>query len=427
MYILLLQLKWVILTYYVVAHFHYVLSLGAVFALFSGWYFWIPKILGLDYNLLLSKVHFWILFIGVNLTFFPQHFLGLQGMPRRISDYPDAFAGWNLISSFGSIVSVVATGLFLHIVYTQLVFGNSTSKYPWTVAEFAVDNYQTLAKRVFNSLEWAMDSPPKPHPFVTLPIQNSFYSCKFTVDSFIATFIINKEAVDSICQGSIILIGVNAIIIGLSSISFDSTTNLDITPLINTSKMLGNSEFSGLYNTLEKNGEYLRQITTHHNDIAFFLSNSSSVRSSILDLFYTYVTFFCNLPSYVDSTSVQNFFSYINDNINNLANILVSLSQYGIPVYLLEQLEDMINNNIMDDPGNWNHNSMVNIMLDGFNRWGLDFVSELNENFSLNLDWQDSIDWQNSIDNNIESESSEGNLNNQNDQNDHDNQNGQDN
>jgi len=104
-------------TYYVVAHFHYVLSMGAVFALFSAWYFWMPKILGLDYSKRLANTHFWILFIGVNVTFFPQHFLGLQGMPRRISDYPDAFAGWNYVSSFGSIISVVATGLFLHLTY----------------------------------------------------------------------------------------------------------------------------------------------------------------------------------------------------------------------------------------------------------------------------------------------------------------------
>ena len=159
-------------TYYVVAHFHYVLSLGAVFALFSAWYYWIPKITGLNYNLLLGKVHFMILFIGVNVTFFPQHFLGLQGMPRRISDYPDAFAGWNLISSFGSIISVIATVLFLHIIYMQLVEGDVTSRYPWMVPEFYSDLFQTLFNRNFISLEWALDSPPKPHAFVSLPVQS---------------------------------------------------------------------------------------------------------------------------------------------------------------------------------------------------------------------------------------------------------------
>jgi len=162
-------------TYYVVAHFHYVLSMGAVFALFSAWYFWIPKILGLDYNRMLGKVHFWILFIGVNVTFFPQHFLGLQGMPRRISDYPDAFAGWNLISSFGSIISVVATWLFLYIVYVQLVEGKATSRYPWLTPQFYSDSLQTLLNRSYNSLEWALNSPPKPHAFVSLPLQSSFF------------------------------------------------------------------------------------------------------------------------------------------------------------------------------------------------------------------------------------------------------------
>jgi len=160
-------------TYYVVAHFHYVLSMGAVFALFSAWYFWIPKITGLSYNTTLGKVHFVILFIGVNLTFFPQHFLGLQGMPRRISDYPDAFAGWNFVSSFGSIISVIATFLFLYIVYVQLVEGAATSRYPWLTPQYFSDLFQTLFNRNYNSLEWSLNSPPKPHAFVSLPKQSA--------------------------------------------------------------------------------------------------------------------------------------------------------------------------------------------------------------------------------------------------------------
>jgi len=162
-------------TYYVVAHFHYVLSMGAVFALFSAWYYWIPKLLGLDYNILLGKIHFWVLFIGVNLTFFPQHFLGLQGMPRRISDYPDAYAGWNSISSIGSIVSVIATWLFLYIVYLQLTRGNVTSRYPWLTPQFHSDSLQTLLNKVYNSLEWCLSSPPKPHAFDSLPLQSGFF------------------------------------------------------------------------------------------------------------------------------------------------------------------------------------------------------------------------------------------------------------
>ena len=160
-------------TYYVVAHFHYVLSMGAVFGIFSAWYFWIPKMLGVGYDLLLSKVHFWILFIGVNLTFFPQHFLGFQGMPRRISDYPDAFAGWNFISSFGSIVSVIATLLFLYIVYNQLVYGEVVERYPWFVPQFFFDYIQIILSRLYNSLEWCLNSPPKPHAFVSLPLTSN--------------------------------------------------------------------------------------------------------------------------------------------------------------------------------------------------------------------------------------------------------------
>jgi len=96
----------------------------------------------------------------------------LQGMPRRISDYPDAFAGWNLISSFGSIISVVATWLFLYIVYVQLVEGKAASRYPWLTPQFYSDSLQTLLNRSYNSLEWALSSPPKPHAFVSLPLQS---------------------------------------------------------------------------------------------------------------------------------------------------------------------------------------------------------------------------------------------------------------
>ena len=161
-------------TYYVVAHFHYVLSMGAIFAMFSAWYFWIPKILGLNYNLYLSKIQFWVLFVGVNLTFFPQHFLGLQGMPRRISDYPDAFIGWNLVSSFGSIVSVFAAILFIYIIYIQIVDGSIANRNPWLRPQYHTDTLQALLNRASFSLEWALNSPPKPHAFVSLPLQSGW-------------------------------------------------------------------------------------------------------------------------------------------------------------------------------------------------------------------------------------------------------------
>ena len=93
-------------------------------------------------------------------------------MPRRISDYPDAFAGWNLISSFGSIISVVATFLFLQLVYLQLVEGKAVNRYPWSNSEFYIDVLQTLLSRSYTSLEWAINSPPKPHAFTSLPLQS---------------------------------------------------------------------------------------------------------------------------------------------------------------------------------------------------------------------------------------------------------------
>jgi cytochrome c oxidase subunit 1 len=115
-------------TYYVVAHFHYVLSMGAVFAIFAGFYYWIAKMTGLQYSEVLGKIHFWVFFVGVNVTFFPMHFLGLAGMPRRIPDYPDAYAEWNLIASYGSYLSAISSVFFFYVVYHTLVYGEPVGK-----------------------------------------------------------------------------------------------------------------------------------------------------------------------------------------------------------------------------------------------------------------------------------------------------------
>jgi cytochrome c oxidase subunit I len=142
-------------TYYVVAHFHYVLSLGAVFAIFAGWYYWFPKITGYMYSETIGKLHFWLTFVGVNLAFFPMHFLGLSGMPRRIADYPDAFAALNQISSIGAYIS--ATGLIVFFAGLAYAFirKHRAADNPWGAGA--------------TTLEWALPSPPPFHQFEVLP------------------------------------------------------------------------------------------------------------------------------------------------------------------------------------------------------------------------------------------------------------------
>jgi len=157
-------------TYYVVAHFHYVLSIGAVFGIFAGFYFWVPKVIGLSYNENLGRLHFWVMIVGVNLTFMPQHFLGLAGIPRRISDYPDAYAGWNLVSSIGSIISVVATGIFAVLIYDILVYGTSVTPW-WSMPAFFSEMYPVQNDDVEQvNLEWALDTPVPIHAYLIIPI-----------------------------------------------------------------------------------------------------------------------------------------------------------------------------------------------------------------------------------------------------------------
>src|ERR1700749_4068463 len=184
-------------TYYVVAHFHYLLSMGAVFAIFAAFYFWAPKIMGKNYDEFLGKLHFWTMFVGVNLTFFPQHFLGLAGMPRRIPDYPDAYHGWNYISSIGSIISVIATLIFVVIIYKLFTNTNTLideikqeneqefiNKNPWLDAPFFASHETLFSNTPFgNTLEFTVNSPIPTHVYNNLPIlgENETHALKAEV------------------------------------------------------------------------------------------------------------------------------------------------------------------------------------------------------------------------------------------------------
>jgi cytochrome c oxidase subunit 1 len=143
-------------TYYVVAHFHYVLSLGAVFAIFAGFYYWFEKMFGVKYNEFLGCLHFWIMFVGVNLVFFPQHFLGLQGMPRRYVDYSDGYAYWNYVSSLGYVITLVGVLVFLIMLAEAAIRRRPGVANPW--GEGAT------------TLEWTLSSPPPHHQFNELPV-----------------------------------------------------------------------------------------------------------------------------------------------------------------------------------------------------------------------------------------------------------------
>nr|QWK41502.1 cytochrome c oxidase subunit 1 [Fopius arisanus] len=141
-------------TYYVVAHFHYVLSMGAVFAIMAGFLFWYPLFLGIYMHEKWLKVQFFMMFIGVNLTFFPQHFLGLSGMPRRYSDYPDIYLSWNIISSIGSLITLMSVIFFIFLLWES----------------FVSKRYVIFYKFMNSSIEWNQLYPPKIHSYDQLPI-----------------------------------------------------------------------------------------------------------------------------------------------------------------------------------------------------------------------------------------------------------------
>jgi len=143
-------------TYYVVAHFHYVMAIAAIFAMFGGWYYWISKMSGRQYPETLAKLQFWVFFVGVNVLFFPQHFSGLAGMPRRIPDYPDAYWGWNFVSSIGALITMVGTFMFLYIMWYTYRKGEIAEGNPW--GEGAT------------TLEWTVPSPAPFHTHEELPV-----------------------------------------------------------------------------------------------------------------------------------------------------------------------------------------------------------------------------------------------------------------
>nr|QBZ38096.1 cytochrome c oxidase subunit I [Cemus sauteri] len=143
-------------TYYVVAHFHYVLSMGAVFTIIASFIHWYPLLTGISMNKKWLKIQFFSMFMGVNITFFPQHFLGLTGMPRRYSDYPDLYTLWNLISSIGSLISLISILMLMFIIWES----------------FSFKRMMIFKKNMAQSLEWKLNLPPSEHSFNEIPIMS---------------------------------------------------------------------------------------------------------------------------------------------------------------------------------------------------------------------------------------------------------------
>lgn len=160
-------------TYYVVGHFHYVLSMGAVFSLLGAYYYWSPKMLGFKYNEILGKIQFFSIFLGVNLLFGPMHFLGIAGQPRRISDYPDAFAPWNYIASIGSLITLASIFLFIYIVYKQFTDRIKEDENTLLNLHTSYNGFlftkNTLPRFFERDLEFLINTPPKYHAFEELP------------------------------------------------------------------------------------------------------------------------------------------------------------------------------------------------------------------------------------------------------------------
>ncbi len=142
-------------TYYVVAHFHFTMSIAAIFAMYAGFYYWIGKMSGYQYPEGLAKLHFWVTFISVNLLFLPQHFLGLQGMPRRIPDYPDAYAEWNMVSTWGAYLTMIGMLMFFFILWKTFKGGEKAEANPWGAGA--------------TSLEWTVPSPAPFHTHEDIP------------------------------------------------------------------------------------------------------------------------------------------------------------------------------------------------------------------------------------------------------------------